>query len=129
MVPTTLEDLDQLCQTFRGKEPANPSSINGYPTSTRTQQKKGKRVSIKNKNGLPYLQYQIKLAASKLPLTQEHVAAVLPHHPYHPPFHYQVRLLKSKVRSLENNKDITNGLEQKNKGTIKNLGVAVYRNQ
>ena len=78
-----------------------------------------------------YLQYQVKLASEAVPLKKEPVAAPLTKKPYPPPppFHDQVSLLNCKVQSLDNNKDITNGLKQKNKDNIKNLSVTVFQNQ
>ena len=129
MLSTALDDLAQLWQIFCGREPANASSRNGDPNSTRTQPKKGNGVGIKKKEGFSYFQYQVKISAAAVPLPQEPVADQLPQQISLPPFRDQVWLLKRKVQSLENNNDIINGLKQKNKDTIKNLSVAFCQNQ
>ena len=76
-----LRELTQLCQISRGDKPANPSSRNGDPTSTRMHQKKGKHVGIKNKKGVSYLQYQVKRAEVSVPMPQEPAADSLLNQP------------------------------------------------
>ena len=56
MVPKALDKLTQLYNIFCGNKPANQSSRNGDPTSAIMHPKKVKRVGIKNKKGVSYLQ-------------------------------------------------------------------------
>ena len=78
MVPVALEKLAKLCQTFCGDKPANKSSRNGDPTSTRTHPKKIKGVGIKNNKGDSYFQYKVKLVSAEVKLPQEPFLAPLP---------------------------------------------------
>ena len=64
---------------------------------------------------------RIKLAAAAVSLPKEPVSAPLSQRTSHLPFRDQIRLLKRKVWSLENNKDTINDLKRKNKDTVKIL--------
>ena len=122
MLPTALDELSQLWQIFCFHERSNLSSRNGDPTSTRMKKNKRNGVGIKNKKGVPYLQYPVKLAAAAVPLPKEPVLSPPPHQPSHPCFCDQVFLLKCKVWSPYNNKDTINELKRNNKDNIKVLG-------
>ena len=78
MFPTALYKLAQLCQIFCGDESANPSYINGNPTSVGMHPKKGNHVGIKKKKGVSYFQHEVKLAVAEVSLPQEPVADPLP---------------------------------------------------
>ena len=123
MVPTALDELAQLCQIFCVDEASNPSYRNVNPTSSGMQPKKGNQVGIKNKKGVSYLQYQVKLAAAAVSLPKEPVSDPLSQRTSHLPFRDQIRLLKRKVWSLENNKDTTKELKRNNKDAIKFLNT------